>query len=88
MRWQGVWLLPAGLALLLGGCGGDDGEVLTVRAAPWGAASGVSIGQVLQDRSACARSSWRSVVVLPAPLRPSSMVGCPRGTARSTPCRM
>ncbi len=61
MRWQGVWLLPAGLALLLGGCGGDDGEVLTVRAAPWGAASGVSIGQVLQDRSACARSSWRSV---------------------------
>ena len=36
MRWQRVWLLPAGLALLLGGCGGDDGEVLTVRAAPWG----------------------------------------------------
>jgi hypothetical protein len=30
----------------------------------------------------------RSVVVLPAPLRPSSMVSCPRGTARSTPCRM
>src|SRR5436190_7306392 len=30
----------------------------------------------------------RSAVVLPAPLRPSSMVSSPRGTARSTPCRM
>src|SRR5437763_13120101 len=30
----------------------------------------------------------RSVVVLPAPLRPSRTVSPPRGTARSTPCRM
>src|ERR1700730_10254449 len=30
----------------------------------------------------------RSVVVLPAPLRPSSAVSPPRGTARSTPCRI
>src|SRR5438094_897312 len=30
----------------------------------------------------------RRVVVLPAPLRPSRTVRPPRGTARSTPCRM
>ena len=30
----------------------------------------------------------RSVVVLPAPLRPSSIVTAPAGTSRSTPCRM
>src|SRR3990170_3449703 len=30
----------------------------------------------------------RSVVVLPAPLRPSSTVIAPAGTAKSTPCRM
>src|ERR1700693_5232532 len=30
----------------------------------------------------------RNVVVLPAPLRPSSMVSPPRGTASSTPCKM
>src|ERR1700722_12285507 len=30
----------------------------------------------------------RSGGVLPAPFRPSSMVNAPRGTARSTPCRM
>eukprot|EP00952_Eustigmatos_sp_NYUAD-ZCMA_P000238 661-Eustigmatos_ZCMA.PRE.1 len=33
-------------------------------------------------------SSMRSVVVLPAPLRPSSMVSWLAGTTRSTPCRM
>src|SRR2546427_4645464 len=61
MRWQRVWLLPSSLVLVLGGCGGDDGDVLAVRAASWGGASGVSIGQVLQERNACARSAWRSV---------------------------
>ena len=30
----------------------------------------------------------RSVVVLPAPLRPSSTVMPPSGTAKLTPCRM
>src|SRR5262249_12425999 len=30
----------------------------------------------------------RKVVVLPAPLRPSSTVMAPSGTAKSTPCRM
>ena len=30
----------------------------------------------------------RSVVVLPAPLRPSSTVMAPSGTLKSTPCRM
>jgi hypothetical protein len=30
----------------------------------------------------------RSVVVLPAPFLPSSTVMAPRGTAKSTPCRM
>ncbi len=30
----------------------------------------------------------RSVVLLPAPLRPSSTVSSPAGTSRSTPCRM
>ena len=30
----------------------------------------------------------RSVVVLPAPLRPSSIVTSPEGTSKSTPCRM
>ncbi len=30
----------------------------------------------------------RSVVVLPAPLRPSSIVNPPAGTLKSTPCRM
>src|ERR1700674_2506920 len=30
----------------------------------------------------------RKVVVLPAPLRPSSMVSPPRGTASSTPCKI
>ncbi len=30
----------------------------------------------------------RKVVVLPAPLRPSSMVRPPSGTSKSTPCRM
>src|SRR4051794_11434314 len=30
----------------------------------------------------------RRHVVFPAPLRPSSMVSPPRGTAKSTPCRM
>src|SRR4051794_7973836 len=30
----------------------------------------------------------RRVVVLPAPLRPSRMESPPRGTTRSTPCRM
>ena len=30
----------------------------------------------------------RNVVVLPAPLRPSSIVVRPSGTPRSTPCRM
>src|SRR5438067_13793641 len=30
----------------------------------------------------------RRVVVLPAPLRPSSTARPPRGTTRSTPCRM
>lgn len=61
MRWQRVWRLSAGLVLLLGGCGGDDGEVLAVQAAPWGGASGVSVGQVLEERTACVRSAWRSV---------------------------
>lgn len=61
MRWQRVWLLPSSLVLVLGGCGGDDGDVLAVQAASWGGASGVSIGQVLQERKACARSAWRSV---------------------------
>jgi hypothetical protein len=56
-----MWRLPAGLVLLLGGCGGDDGEVLAVQAAPWGGASGASIGQVLQERKRCTRSAWRSV---------------------------
>lgn len=61
MRWQRMWLMPWGLVLVLVGCGGDDGEVLAVRAAPWGGASGSSIGLVLKERAACARSSWRSV---------------------------
>lgn len=61
MRWQGVWLLPASFAMLVGACGGDDGEILAVKAAPWGGASGASIGQVLADRQACVRSAWRSV---------------------------
>ena len=30
----------------------------------------------------------RSVVVLPAPLRPSSIVTASAGTSKSTPCRM
>jgi len=30
----------------------------------------------------------RSVVVLPAPLRPNSMVTAPLGTSKLTPCRM
>ena len=30
----------------------------------------------------------RKVVVLPAPLRPSSTVSLPTGTVRLTPCRM
>lgn len=61
MRWRRMWRLPAGLFLLLCGCGGDDGEVLAVQAAPWGGASGASIGHVLQERRACMRSAWRSV---------------------------
>lgn len=61
MRWQRMWPSAAGLVLLLGGCGGDDGGVLAVKAAPWGAASGTSIGRVLGERKACVRSTWRSV---------------------------
>lgn len=61
MRWQRMWLMSAGFVLLLGGCGSDADEVLAVKAAPWGGASGASIGQRLQERRACARSDWRSV---------------------------
>ncbi len=61
MQWHRTWLLRAGFVVLLGACGGDDGEVLAVKAAPWGGASGASIGQVLAQRKACTRSAWRSV---------------------------
>lgn len=61
MRWQRMWLLSGGFALLLAGCGGDADELLAVKAAPWGGASGASIGQVLTARKACTRSDWRSV---------------------------
>lgn len=61
MHWQRVWWLPASFAMLVGCCGGDDGGILAVKAAPWGGASGASIGQVLADRQACVRSAWRSV---------------------------
>src|SRR5438046_2248012 len=44
---------------------------------------------VTEPCDACHRPMMvRRVVVFPAPLRPSSIVSLPRGTARSTPCRM